>query len=856
MSMFEHYNVLSCSVRFSGRSSVLDTKKSKAQLISEIEELRRRLADFELANSSSSNSKSIKTLEQSPVTENEKLTKQNCLENQFLQSKTSFHEFFDEISDGVAVYEAIEDGSDFIFMKFNSAAQVMEGVANESVIGQRVTEVFPGVKEFGLLDVFKRVWRTGVPEEHPTKLYTDGKVSYWRKNTVYRLLSGEIVAVYSDETEKMQSFEALQISEEQYRLLVETMLYGVQEIDTEGEILFANSACREMLGYSRDESIVGKSIYSNLGEGEEKRLSDYLDFLIREQPEPEPWEGINVRKDGSLINIETYWNYRRNSNGEIIGFISILTDITERKRAEISIRESEEKARALLNATKDYAALIKPDGSIVAMNKPFSNFLKISQIDVIGRCILDFLPYEAAEKRRKFLAEVFSSKKPVSTETEEQGRFYHRSAYPILNNNEVTLIAVYIQDITERKISEEAIQKREWYLKGLNEATQLLLVSTESIPYQQFLSHIGPIAGASRSYIFLNHKGPEGELFISQKAEWCAEGVSPEIDNPSLQNLSYDDWPTRWQDSLRTGKLIHGRVAEFPDNERFFLEPQGILAILIIPIIVEEECIGFVGYDNCASDREWDEVEKTFLTAAINDLSQTVRRIRAENQVLSSLKEKEVLLREIHHRVKNNMQVVTSLLNLQARGIPEGKALEAIRESQRRISTISQVHEALYLSEDLSCISMKKYLTGVLREINRLYLSLNRNVVSSVNIKDVYLTITDAIPLGLITSELVTNAFKHAFPFGQEGEISVTLRELDGRIIELVITDNGIGMPENTNLSMSKQLGLQIVYNLVKSQLRGSISTIRNEKTIFIIQFSHSSIQNSTSEFDSLAGGG
>lgn len=402
-------------------------------------------------------------------------------------------------------------------------------------------------------------------------------------------------------------------------------------------------------------------------------------------------------------------------------------------------------------------------------------------------------------------------------------------------------------DITERKLAVEEIKKRERYLIGLNESAQLLLVPAESIPYQGFLDRIGPAADASHAFIFMNHPGPNGDLIMSQKAEWCAEGITSKIDCSAFRDISYSQLSQYWQNIVKKMEIVNGCVADFPERERKILEPQGVLTILMIPIMVEDDFAGFMGFDNCVSDREWDDVEQTFLCAAASDLAQAIRRAHSEGKVRASLREKEVLLREIHHRVKNNMQQVTSLLNLQARKMTDRKALDAIRESQRRIGVISQVHEALYLSSDLSRISMDKYLTGVLREIVSLHSYMKDSISYHIDARDITLTITDAIPVGLIISELVTNAFKHAFPGEQAGLIRIVIRKTGDGIIELTVADDGVGISGEVDVNDTKTLGLQIVNNLVKIQLDGTIDVNRIKGTVFNIKFKQSGDRESRS---------
>lgn len=132
-----------------------------------------------------------------------------------IESEARYKGIFKHTINGVAVYKAVNDGEDFIFLDFNKTAEIIENINRENVVGKSVLKVFPGVKEFGLFDVMKRVWQTGIPEHHPVSIYKDDRISGWRDNFVYKLPSGEIVAVYSDETERKQSEQALKKAHEE-----------------------------------------------------------------------------------------------------------------------------------------------------------------------------------------------------------------------------------------------------------------------------------------------------------------------------------------------------------------------------------------------------------------------------------------------------------------------------------------------------------------------------------------------------------------------------------------------------------------------------------------------------------------
>jgi PAS domain S-box-containing protein len=167
--------------------------------------------------------------------------------------ETRYRQLFNALMNGVVVYEAVDEGEDFLFRDFNRAAERIEGVQREDVIGQRVTEVFPGVVDFGLLEVMRRVWRSGEPEHVPATLYEDEHRSGWRESYVYRLPTGEVVAVYSDVTAHIRTEQALRRERDMLERLMETSPVGITVVDRQGRIVFANARAEAMFGLTRDE---------------------------------------------------------------------------------------------------------------------------------------------------------------------------------------------------------------------------------------------------------------------------------------------------------------------------------------------------------------------------------------------------------------------------------------------------------------------------------------------------------------------------------------------------------------------------------------------------------------------------
>lgn len=211
-------------------------------------------------------------------------------------------------------------------------------------------------------------------------------------------------------------------------------------------------------------------------------------------------------------------------------------------------------------------------------------------------------------------------------------------------------------------------------------------------------------------------------------------------------------------------------------------------------------------------------------------------RRRAEDQIKASLKEKEVLLQEVHHRVKNNLQIIVSLFNLQSGYIKDKHSLDVLKESRNRIKSMALVHERLYRSKDLARVEFAEYIRGLTTDLFRSYGVDSELIKLIINVNNVYLNISTAIPCGLIINELVSNSLRHAFSSGQEGEIRLDLRSDGDNKLTLMVSDNGVGLPKDLDFRNTESLGLQLVVTLV-DQLDGSIELDRSAGTAFKIEF-------------------
>ncbi len=257
--------------------------------------------------------------------------------------------------------------------------------------------------------------------------------------------------------------------------------------------------------------------------------------------------------------------------------------------------------------------------------------------------------------------------------------------------------------------------------------------------------------------------------------------------------------------------------------------------------IPREDELGEVtaGFNSMAIDLEKQRNDlKTYaenLESRVHD--RTVEITAANEQLRQDVHEKETLLKEIHHRVKNNLQVISSLLNLQASQIQDNKTLQALRDSQVRVRSMALIHEKLYRSKSLEKIDFGEYVQSLTNDLFRSYQRKTGIINLQIHVDEIFLPLDQAIPCGLILNELVTNALKYAFPDGRNGTICVELLKESENMISLRVADDGIGLPNDLDIRTTKSLGWQLVNNLIQ-QLAGTLIIENAQGTTCNITFS------------------
>ena len=467
---------------------------------------------------------------------------------------------------------------------------------------------------------------------------------------------------------------------------------------------------------------------------------------------------------------------------------------------------TEETYRGLLEALPDALVIVRSDGLIVLVNAQTEKLFGYRRNELLNQPIERLVPDGVRHKHVSYRDSYFADPhiRPMGAGIDLHGRGKDGTEFPVeislspLHTESGLHVISTIRDITEKKRLE---------------ARYRTLV--EEIPAVTFMAALD--GGLSELYV-----SPQiEELLGFTQQQW--------VENPILWYTQlHEDDRQRWHEEFartlncaerfqsvyrfraRDGHVVwvHGeaKVGRDSDGRPLFL--QG------------------VAFD--ITDRK--EAEEA-LRHARDELEVKVQKRTA--QIQASLQEKEVLLKEIHHRVKNNLQLISSMMRLQSGKMEDANMLHVFKESQDRVKTMARIHEELYRSKDLARIDFAQYVQGLTTNLVR---SFGSGIKLIVDINDIYFGIDTAIPCGLIINELVSNCLKYAFPEGKQGEIRIGLRTNGSDQFTLTVRDNGVGFPVDLNFQKTNSLGLQLVNTLAK-QLRGTIQLDRDSGTAFAITF-------------------
>lgn len=396
------------------------------------------------------------------------ITKQKKVEERY-------RELFNNMKSGVAVYEAIDGGKDFVFKDFNQAGERIDNISKEELIGKRVLKKFPSVKEFGLFDVFQRVWKTGIAEHHPISLYEDQRVTGWRENYVYKLPSGEIVAVYNDITKRKQAEEELIKTKARLEFLLTSSPAAIYSAEPEDvfRIKFVSKNIKEITGYDSQEFINDPKFIDNLIHPEDvERVVVKLNEISGEEIHQDIYRFKH--QDGSYRCILEEAKQIFDEQGRVIDRIGYLTDITKHMQTEEALRESERKYRLLFESAPIGIGISDREGRVIAFNK---KILEITgyKADEIKKIKLSDT-YVNPDDRKRLIKNIQDTGK-VSDYSVQLKRKDGTHYYSLLNLNVMKLEGKEVflttqRDLTEQKKAEEALRLSEEKYRLIVETAQ------------------------------------------------------------------------------------------------------------------------------------------------------------------------------------------------------------------------------------------------------------------------------------------------------------------------------------------------------------------------------------------------
>jgi PAS domain S-box-containing protein len=589
--------------------------------------------------------------------------------------------------------------------------------------------------------------------------------------------------------------EALRASEQRFRTLFERARDSIMIIDIDGDnrgqIVAANRVAAEMHGYEMDELLALKISDLDTPDSAAKNPERIKHILKGE------WlseETSHRTKKGDVFEVEISAGLIELENHKYS--LTIERDITERKEAEDRLKKSEAELRAShaqFQAFMDNSpviAFMRDDlGRYVYVNRPYLNNYNLTSTQVLGKTAVEIFPEEMARQVTKEDLNVVDSTATVSSveslidHTGVQ-REWWLFRFPVKDADGQTYVGGVGLDLTERLKVQRALEASEARFRQIYEMIPLMVHSVD---------RDGVIRNVNRKW--LSHMGYDREEVIGR----C-------VDDFLVKSSATES------SIVRSHLWTRGTASNV---QRRWVKKNGrSIDTVFDSIIMDDPVLGRVSL------------------TAVHDITALKR---AEEQIKKSLEEKEVLLREINHRVKNNLQVISSLLRLQARQVSEESFSHALLETQNRLHTIALIHEKLYQSKNLAHVDVEPYLKSLVADIFYLYGTKSSQIETTIDAGRVSLGVDKADPLGLIANELVSNCLKHAFPGGRKGIVGISFASESDQF-HFKVSDNGVGLGENFDPFNAQTLGLELVNTLVK-QLRGEMTVKRTAGTEFRIRF-------------------
>ncbi|WP_413161064.1 PAS domain S-box protein [Capilliphycus salinus ALCB114379] len=570
---------------------------------------------------------------------------------------------------------------------------------------------------------------------------------------------------------------------------------GISRLDPQGRYITVNRAYAHLCGYEPEE-LVGVEWQNTVHPDEIERLNKAYQQMLKTGKVEVETRG--VRKDGSYFDKQVTMISAYDERGEFNGHHCFMKDISdrqaalrERKQAEIQLKATNEQLQAVLDAVPGFVSWVNSELRYLGVNRQLARAMKLSPEAFIGQKIGFLDSYSSAFSQ--FFVEFFrdfnsrTRQRTLEVTVGNEQRFYLLVAQKYNRDQAAILVGI---DITERKKIEEQLLATTSRLSTLIENLQFgVLVEDEN---QQ-------IVLANKTFcdlleIPVDPKTIAGHNFEDLKENY--QCLFPE-EHQFIQ---------RYQEIINQEKIVTNEELKAADGRTFERD--------YVPIKIEQQYQGHLWMYRDISERKQDEIE-----------------------LKNSLREKEVLLKEIHHRVKNNLFVVANLLEFQSDYFDDPQLIQALEDSKNRVFSMALIHEKLYKSTNLYRINFGEYLEQLIDHLLESYSGIDERVEFVAEIDPIFLNIETAHPCGLIVNELISNVFKHAFPEGMTGQVWLQLHQNSQGLVSLTVKDNGIGFPEDIDFHNVDSLGMELICTLT-TQLEGNIELIRGNGTTFNLTFS------------------
>lgn len=748
-------------------------------------------------------------------TQEELIEEINRLQSRLVKSEECFNIFSDISSEGIIIHEK---GN---ITEASKAAAIMLGYEGSALIGKKVSdfidknsfeELENNIKNNGKHDL-KASIKTKIGEE--MICFVRAAIINYKGSATGVIVLKDLSTPKTRETEISERFRKL--SEASFEAII---------IHENGKIVEVNEACTKLFGYSHDE-LIGKTAF-DLAVEEDR---EFVKQQVQKKYEL-PYEARGLRKDGTIFSGEL--NAKEIRYNDKTARVVAIRDISDRKLYEAKLRLAKEDYENLIRQSPDGIFILDEKGKILFANPSAHHILGIkSQEEIRGKSTFNFVlsQYHTQIKERALMLKEGYSLPFMSMEAiRVDGSVVKVEYKPVMidyQGKKAMLVVYhdidYQEELAREKMRSKIAEETNYTLKNEIEERKAIeaKLSKSENQYKIQSAKLNSIIESSSHLVWTVDKNIALTSFNKNFADWMENAYDsrPElktvINRGKFANVKeHNDFRNKKYKDVFGGAPQHFEIKLNDRNENAVW-----LEIYLNPI-----------YDENGVVKE--------VSGIAHDITE---KKEAEERVKQSLTEKEVLLKEVHHRVKNNLQVISSILNLQSSYIADKKVIELLKESQNRIKSMSFIHESLYQSKDFSSVKFSGYIQHLVNNLLLSYKPKEKNISLIQKIDNVFLNLDQAIPCGLIINELVSNALKYAFKKRGKGELSISITEDKKDNVKITIADNGPGLPKGVNYRNTQSLGLQLVMVLV-SQLRGVIQLNNKKGAKYIITFNKQNV--------------